>query len=140
MYSRCSFGTLCINLRCSSGAVFVQFGAVLVQLWCSFGAVSVQFWCRLVHKYLNTCTQGPISTQVSKYKNTITTNHTTDNKPWKFVNEKCKSSSTSIKQGINDTSGLEQHTKKTHHRKVTEALALSIQLFMYVMFFIVSQM
>ena len=74
--SRCSFGTLCINIRCSSGAVFVQ-----------FGAVSVQCWCRLVHKYLNTCTQVPISTQVSEYKNTITTNHTTDNKPWKCVNE-----------------------------------------------------
>ena len=56
MYSRCSFGTLCINIRCSSGAVFVQ-----------FGAGSVQFWCRPVHKYLNTCTQVPISTQVSKY-------------------------------------------------------------------------
>ena len=54
VFSRCRFGTLCINVRCSSGAVFC---AVLGQLWRSVGAVSVQFWCRLVRKYVNTCTQ-----------------------------------------------------------------------------------
>ena len=36
----------------------------MVQFWCSFSAVLVP---SVVHKYLNTCTQVPISTQVSKY-------------------------------------------------------------------------
>ena len=115
---------------CSFCAVWCSSGAVMVQFWCSFSAVLVP---SVVHKYLNTCTQVPISTQVSKYKNTITTNHTTDNIPWKCVNENANHQAhPSSKASM--THQVWSNIPKTHHRKGTEALALSIQLFMFVMF------
>jgi hypothetical protein len=106
--SWCSFGEVLVQFWCSSGAVLVQFwcssGAVLVQFWCSSGAVLVQFQGS-VDTSRTHCTQVPEYTQVPKYKNSITASHTTDNKPWKFVNENSNhqahpSGKASIKQGI----------------------------------------
>ena len=100
-------GAVLVQFWCSVDAVLVQFccsfGAVLVQCWCSFCVVVVQFWCSLVHKY--------ISTHVQIQKHYYSKSHNRQ-QILEIRQRECKSPSTSIKQGINDTSGLEQHIPK----------------------------
>ena len=110
-----------------------SFGAVLVQCWCSFGAVLLQFWCSsgaVLVQFLRS--RGAVlvqsGTQVNKYactntKNTIITNHTTDSKSWKFVNENANHQAHPSSKASMTHQVWNNTYQKAHHRKVTKALA-----------------